>query len=362
MCFSVSCLAAVAFALAEFGTTVGARKQEFLLDIPRVREADLRSNMTLRTGLHAYVLVDKPKWEIEEWKIKNYTASIPYEWVDFYDRNLDEPGKKPYLFNMKDASQKYRYNEGVPRYMQLRLSLKGWKEIKKAMLPKPLPDIFWDEEEWISDCMRKDDSSLDEEAIDNFYTTMQWKFLLIGEKNTRMFLHKDKSCSPSWQVQLRGRKRWTICPNTESRFLNVNLDTFSKRALTDPAFSQALCGQVTVNPGELIYYPGYWWHHTLQLDRPTIAYTGALVGTETNRNDIGPDRRGHASFLRDMQNDCKKCWQKGKKERICDDISKKWPGAAPPPLRRMCEEYLPKCFRLWDQHAKSLAKEVKKEL
>merc|ERR1712194_488039 len=124
---------------------------------------------------------------------------------------------------------------------------------------------------------------------------------------------------------------------------NFKQDTFNKKTLTDPAFSQALCGQVTVNPGELLYYPGYWWHQTWQLERPTIAYTGALVGTETNRNDIGQDKRGHASFFRDMQKDCGKCWQKGKKERICDD-------------------YLNRCFKLWDQHAKFLAKKVRSEL
>lgn len=362
MCSSTPCVAPLIIVILACGVVAVPRKQEFLLDIPRIRESDLRSNMTLRTGLHAYVLIDKPKWEIEDWKMKNYTATIPYEWVDFYANNLDDAGKKPILYKLKEAAAQYQRKGGNPRYMQLRLSLRGWKNVRKAMLPKPLPDIFWDEEEWISNCMRKEDNTIDEEAVDNFYTTMQWKFLLIGEKNTRMFLHKDKSCSPSWQVQLRGRKKWTLCPNTQSRFLSIRQDTFNKKTLTDPAFSQALCGQVTVNPGELLYYPGYWWHQTWQLERPTIAYTGALVGTETNRDDIGQDKRGHASFLRDMQRDCGKCWQKGKKERICDDISKKWPGAAPPPLRRICDDYLNKCFKLWDQHAKFLAKTVRSEL
>ena len=31
-----------------------------------------------------------------------------------------------------------------------------------------------------------------------------------------------------------------------------------------------------------------------------------------------------------------------------------WPGAAPPFLRVVCDEYLPRCFRLWDRHAESL--------
>lgn len=32
--------------------------------------------------------------------------------------------------------------------------------------------------------------------------------------------------------------------------------------------------------------------------------------------------------------------------RQCEDISLKWAGAAPPPLRVVCDEYLPKCHRL----------------
>merc|ERR1712113_849601 len=84
------------------------------------------------------------------------------------------------------------------------------------------------------------------------------------------------------------------------------------------------------------------------------AYTGALVGTEAERDDIGRDKRAHAAFLRDMQEKCRKCWHKGKVERQCDDISIQWPGAAPPPLRVLCDEYFAKCFDLWDEHARKL--------
>jgi len=144
MCSSTLCFGPLATVFLACGVVAAPRKQEFLLDIPRVREVELRSNMTLRTGLHAYVLIDKPKWEIEDWKMKNYTANIPYEWVDFYTNNLDDAGKKPHLYKLKEAAVHYQRKGANPRYMQLRLSSKGWKEIRKAMLPKPLPDIFWD--------------------------------------------------------------------------------------------------------------------------------------------------------------------------------------------------------------------------
>eukprot|EP00434_Breviolum_minutum_P032914 symbB.v1.2.029114.t1/scaffold3154.1/size62266/2 len=151
----------------------------------------------------------------------------------------------------------------------------------------------------------------------------------------------------TWQVQLVGKKRWTLCPNTESRYLDPHLDTYNPDYEKFPHFAKAQCGQVTVSPGELLYYPAYWWHHTLQLETPSISYTGALVGVEADRFDLGGDRKPHMRFYADLQQKCAKCWSKGVKERQCDDISTKWAGAAPPPLRVVC-------LHLWSEHAKAL--------
>ena len=231
--------------------------------------------------------------------------------MDFYDRNMREATQKPFLFKFQEALPRFQQKTGTPRYMQLRLSLRGWKRLRKDFEPLPLPEVFWSDEEWIGTCMSKADGKRDTEAIDNFYKTVQWKFLLIGEEGTSMFFHKDGTASSSWQAQLVGKKRWTLCPNTESRFLDTKIDTFSERDLTHPQFAKALCGQTTVNEGELLYYPGYWWHHTLQLETPSIAYTGALVGTEARRSDVGADGRVHIAFLKDMDHRCGKCWRKG---------------------------------------------------
>merc|ERR1719254_62976 len=95
--------------------------------------------------------------------------------------------------------------------------------------------------------MASEEGKADLLAVDNFFTTNQWKFLLIGEKGTSMFFHKDGTAASSWQVQVMGRKRWTICPNSESRLLSVHINTHKpvdyKRF---PNFARALCGQVTV--------------------------------------------------------------------------------------------------------------------
>mmetsp|Transcript_65224 Transcript_65224/g.155782 ORF Transcript_65224/g.155782 Transcript_65224/m.155782 type:complete len:367 (+) Transcript_65224:74-1174(+) len=345
--------------------SVAAAKQEFKLHIPRITVEELQTNATIRSGLHSYVLTGhvESQWKAANWTLSYLLKKIPFEWVDYYENNMRDPSSKPFLFRFQDALPRFQQKTGTPRYMQLRLSLRGWKRLKKDFEPLPNPEIFWSDEEWIEKCMKKAESGkVDAEAVDNFYTTNQWKFLLIGEEGTTMFFHQDGTASSSWQAQLVGRKKWTLCPHTETRFLSPQVDTFSEAGQKDPKFSQALCGQVEVNPGELLYYPGYWWHQTMQLESPSIGYTGALVGTEVNRKDIGSDGRPHAAFYNDVQKKCAKCWTRGEEQRKCDDISLKWPGAAPPPFRVVCEEYLPQCFKLWDEHAKDLSRPKRSEL
>jgi len=308
----------------------------------------------------------KEKWKAHDWKLEDLVKKIPFEWVDYYHGNLHQVAEKPFLFKFSEALEYFQgapFNgqaqkkKRPPKYMQLRLGLKGWRTIKKYFEPKPVPELFWDDDEWIHRCFVKDGKPY-LHAIDNFYVMKQWKFLLIGEKGTNMFFHKDATSSSSYQAQLVGAKKWTLCPNDQSHLLDSNIKTFQEEFWTHKKFARAHCGQVTVHAGEMVYYPGYMWHETLQLETPSIAYTGALVGTEIERDDVGRDRRPHKAFLNDMMQDCNKCWKRGNPNRICDDISKQWPGAAPPIFRVTCEEYLPKCMELWDEHAKNLQYEV----
>ena len=105
-----------------------------------------------------------------------------------------------------------------------------------------------------------------------------------------------------------------------------------------PAFAKARCGRAILHPGEILYYPAYWYHSTKCLDTPTIGLTGLMVGVEDTRRDI--QHVVHRQFLQDLQ---RKCANPG------EDISKKWPGAAPPISKSVCAA-LPKCYDLWDQH------------
>lgn len=352
-------------ARAQWGGRSGPREQEFKLEIPRVTIEQLERNMTLRGGTHAFILVDwARRWNASKWTMDYLKRKIPFEWVDYYPENMLNPQNKPYLLKFDEAAVRYGQRSPQPKYMQLRLARRGWKRLQKDFQPIPLPEaVFWDDAEWIHKCMAKEDGREDKRAVDNFFVTNQWKFLLIGEKGTSMFFHMDGTSASSWQAQILGRKRWTLCPYTETNLLRgmEEMDTDKPDYKRFPNWAFVKCGRETVEAGEIVYYPGYWWHQALQMDTPTISYTGALVGVEAPRKDL-PGQLAHTQFYNDLIGKCGKCWKAGKAERLCDDISTKWPGAAPPPLRVVCEKYLPACHKLWDEHAKMLHENTKQEL
>ncbi len=67
-----------------------------------------------------------------------------------------------------------------------------------------------------------------------------------------------------------------------------------------------------------------------------------MVGVEDDRRDIS--FQVHQQFYKDLM---KKCDNPGK------DISKTWPGAAPPISKGACDA-LPACLKIWQQHKAQL--------
>ena len=356
-------------------------KQKFNLHIPRVTMAELSRNATLLSGHWPYIISDAMKgWEaMEKWndgdELQYLQSILKDEWVDFYAENMYSLGNKPILYKFSDANSRWRtsfkYDRGKPRYMQFRLSLPGWLELKEDLRVtnqansaaahaaangsgtangRYLPNSMWTEDDWIHQCLE------DEDDVDNFFRVNQWNMLLIGEVGTGIFFHHDHLASASWQAHVVGRKEWITCPYDQSHLIGQagGVNPFEPDYQKYPKFATAFCGKVTAEPGDLFYYPAYWWHTTRCLDRPTIGITGLMVGTEASRNDI--PMQVHERFLKDLEYKCSQCWDDTCRDetcRKCDDISTKWPGAAPPIGRSVCDR-LNKCFQLWDAHYKSI--------
>jgi len=338
--------------------SAAANVQQWELEIPRVTAAELASNATLRTGHHAYILTGvASEWPaMKRWTLDYMHEKIPTEWVDYYPENMYSMEKKPYVQRYEEALQHFTQPSDTSRYMQLRLSLEGWEALKSDITA--FPEAFWTEEHWIDSCMRKPDGERDAAAIDNFFRVNQWNFLLIGEKGTGIFFHRDHLAAASWQAHIKGRKTWVLCPFTQNKYFETAGNIFALDADYEksPQFADALCGKVTAQESEILYYPAYWWHMTEILDTPSIGMTGLMVGIEDERPDIEWPRV-HEQFYHDLVHKCEQCYPRKtrsrvagsfKRKRICDDISTQWPGAAPPISFDVCNKYITRCYKAWD--------------
>ncbi len=109
-------------------------------------------------------------------------------------------------------------------------------------------------------------------------------FLFIGGGNTLTPIHT--ALSNTVFIQIYGKKKWTFWEPSERFFLNVRAERrayfFSKMTLEspDPAdFPLAkYCTkfEVTLEPGDVLWFPGFYWHHVVnEIDSIGVAYKTA---------------------------------------------------------------------------------------
>ena len=142
--------------------------------------------------------------------------------------------------------------------------------------------------------------------------------LTIGLPGSGMFLHADSHGTHSAALQLRGRKRWVLCDgrSPEQRPLFYagvtmrlpppagssggavsrrgepqRLDAFAPDLRRFPAFAKANCSDVTLQPGEILFYPSGVWHQTMALDTPTLSVQRRVV-THSNYRAFAAQLRG----------------------------------------------------------------------
>lgn len=89
-----------------------------------------------------------------------------------------------------------------------------------------------------------------------FERSLRWRMLTVGGlKGSGMHLHVDNPPFSSWHVQLRGRKRFTLCRPT--------------RPLK--------CSSTTLEPLASLYYPSSYAHSTHTLDDGAISLSRSLI-------------------------------------------------------------------------------------
>jgi hypothetical protein len=211
--------------------------------------------------------------------------------VDFYPQNMRIKPSKVYVSTVSDALDYLSYPEGAyltvdasepGAYLQWNMNQTVWNALIQHSLLKALPSLLVDSLDAVFySLMEASGVTIPSDELIRlqhaFALKTHWYMLLAGEEGSGMFRHQDTIPVGSWQIQMVGSKRWTICPPQ-----------------TSPSAPPAPCVEAVARPGDLIYYPPHFWHETLNLDTPSISLSGTLVG----------DRSVDGAFVAMLRDEC----------------------------------------------------------
>lgn len=227
------------------------------------------------------------RWNLDAINTKELIKSYGNTIVDYYPQNmLDErifPFRAPLTKVLGNISRPQEIYSNVDAsepgtYIHWNIGYSEWHNLISKMngiIPTLFDDTFW-----LSQCFENN------EMINLFHYNTRWKMVLIGEAGASMFNHKDAMKGASVQFQIKGRKKWHICPPDQERYMNFgHIDMFNPDYERHPELKKAECYQFITEPGDVVFYPKNHWHQVLNLDTPTIAFTATLA-TPDNYRDI----------------------------------------------------------------------------
>ncbi|GMH96154.1 hypothetical protein TL16_g13278, partial [Triparma laevis f. inornata] len=256
------------------------------------------SNETARsyaTGYKPYMLINgMDHWDLDV--LGNRDVMIEHfkdSRVDYYPHNMREEDVRPYFNDLASAIGNFDNPTGLfdridaserTAYIQWNMKDNEWKKMKE--LGMDLPPMFRSDDVWIDKCFAPI------HRIDDFLVKTHWRMVLIGQEGAGMFNHKDTLHSASFQAQLSGRKRWHLCSDAydEQMYKAGQVNTFSPNYSKFPKALDMDCYDVTVETGQMLYYPQNYWHQTRNLDPFTMSVSGTLV-TDSNKNEISHEFR-----------------------------------------------------------------------
>lgn len=239
--------------------------------------------------------------------------------VDFYPQNmlLSRPAQMFFLPLARAIDQIVRVPDLVYRdvdaslpgsYAQWNLNLTEWKDLLGYLgiyesLPFPFQSIGGPEgalADPLLACLRRAG------RLDQLLRAAHWFMLLLGEKGAGMHNHQDDLRTASFQLQIAGRKKWSLCPPVDATWDGADwapraaggagymygpaaVNMFSSRIDYEKhsMLVNATCFQGIVQPGDLIYYPKDFWHQTLNMDTPTLSVSGNVVTPECAAEVVG---------------------------------------------------------------------------
>jgi len=109
-----------------------------------------------------------------------------------------------------------------------------------------------------------------EEHAPAYIEGLYWTQIFIASSETGMELHHDNLHSHVYGIQLQGKKEFIFCSPDSWKDIGVpfqeseasKMDAFHPDLKKFPNFEKAGCVSVTLNPGDLVYWPSMWWHQS----------------------------------------------------------------------------------------------------
>lgn len=103
------------------------------------------------------------------------------------------------------------------------------------------------------------------------YGFRQYKYLIMGRKESSIGLHIDDFYTQAWLAVIYGRKRLILIPPDQEKFVYAGeVDAFNPDLEKFPLYANATPVEFILNPGEILYIPSMWWHQAENLS-PSIA-------------------------------------------------------------------------------------------
>ena len=93
------------------------------------------------------------------------------------------------------------------------------------------------------------------------------------------FVHADRIGTASWQLQVRGVKRWQLCPPVAGCGVG-SIDLFDPDYRHCPALRNASCWEATLHAREAIYVPPGYSMQTSSVTHGSVAIGGSVVVRE----------------------------------------------------------------------------------
>lgn len=166
-----------------------------------------------------------------------------------------------------------------PAYLLLPVSARHWPQLLQALGVHEPDAIRARRQRPEGECAA---ALLQANRSVQFERALRWRLLSLGgASGAGMHLHVDSPPVSGWHHQVRGEKRWRLCPPAPAHaYCGGDVDIFgvaSSTVAACPAFRPHACLDAALRPGESLFCPEGWWHATRTEDAGALSLSRNLV-------------------------------------------------------------------------------------